>query len=432
MNLGMIKRVFLRFTQMKDLPAYTAFLEMVDAHGDAWKVPQRTVAEWWESRQSARLSIDVAPGGGLSVSCSLGGAAVEVDGDRILVPPFELSEGGNLPAGPVRITCGRSEAHAVFLTEVLGHLGYGHVERARNGERPDIPAEEIVPSLESLFSFASEKNGYDQEMLARVRSVIRDAHHRRGLPDLRLWTLPHRDGRPYRVCVSTRYDVDRAICNLPFIHELEAKYGLSSTAYIRAAGSFYGRPDIERYARLAGKNEIALHGEFVTTAGRRSVDEFEAAVLEKRMLENIVGVETAGVCMHGGELRSNTTPRTKDAIEKAGFRYETMYRNGYYLPLHLPHGTGVRRTISIGQHFADITAGPERGFSARLLRSFTDHFSRAVSAGGVFVPVMHPLYFGLFRYLRHPRNMYLLAAYMPRYFADVTRMRRDQFFRNNP
>ena len=84
----------------------------------------------------------------------------------------------------------------------------------------------------------------------------------------------------------------------------------------------------------------------------------------------MVGREVAGVCMHGGELRTNTSPRTREAIEQAGYLYETMYRNRYYLPLHLPAEEGVRGTLSIGQHFADITVPGDERFSEALTRAF--------------------------------------------------------------
>jgi hypothetical protein len=430
MNLRLIQRVFLRSAYVHDRRVYEAFLQHIDAHGDVWKVSQREIAEWWERRQNARLSIDFLGNATFRVSCPLNGVVVEIDGDELRVPPFELSFSVDVPARSVGISCGCKREHAGFLFEVLGHLGYGHVTLAVDGDRADVPEDEMTPVLEALIRACNDQQRYDPEVISKLRGILRRVHRRLGLPDLRIWNLPHRDGRPYRVCVSTRYDVDRAIVNLPVINELEAKHGLSSTVYLRPRGYFYGRSEIERYARLAGMTEIALHGEFITTAESLSTDEYAAAILEKKMLEEIVRGEVVGVCMHGGELRTNTTPRTKDSIERAGFRYETMYRNDYYLPLHLPHGNGVRKTLSIGQHYADVSATPGPGFEERLLRSFIDHFSRAESAGGVFIPVLHPLYFGLFNYMKHPRNAFRVGAFIPRLFMTVARMKRDQFYGN--
>lgn len=430
MNLRMLQRVFLRSAYVHDRRVYETFLQHIDAHGDVWKVSQREVADWWERRQKARLSLDMLGDKTLRVSCPLIGGVVEIDGGELRVPPFDLPCAADAPAGSVGISCGCGREYRPFLVEVLAHLGYGHINPVSDGECVDISEEEMTPVLEALLRTCSEHQRYDPTDISRLRGILGRAHRRLGLPDLRLWSLPHRGARPYRVCVSTRYDVDRAIVNLPSINEIEARHGLSSTAYLRPTGYFYGRSEIERYARRAGTNEIALHGEFVTTAERLLTDEDAAAVREKRILEEMVGGTAAGVCMHGGELRTNTTLRTKDAIERAGFAYETMYRNGYYLPLHLPREGGICATLSIGQHYADVSVEPGPGFEERLLRSFVDHFSRAASVGGVFVPVLHPLYFGLFNYLRYPKNAFGVAAFVPRYMLTVVRMRRNQSYGN--
>ena len=105
--------------------------------------------------------------------------------------------------------------------------------------------------------------------------------------------------------MSPRFDVDKAIVNMPLIHELEGKYGMRSTAYIRPCGPFYGAREIRRYLERIGGNEIALHGEFVTTS-QRFGDEFKAAAGEKQLLEYITGRDVSGVCMHGGELEQQS------------------------------------------------------------------------------------------------------------------------------
>jgi len=103
--------------------------------------------------------------------------------------------------------------------------------------------------------------------------------------------------------------------------------------------------------------------------------------------------------MHDGEPGGNLSPNTRAAIEAAGFAYETMYRNSYFHPLHLPSGMKPMRTLSIGQHFADLDVRPGPDFQRELEKSLVDRFEQAAAAGGVFVPVLHPLYFDFVHYL---------------------------------
>lgn len=429
MNLGVLARAIRRHRYMQDRPAYRDFLQHVDAHGDAWKVPQCEVAAWWEARQAAALQLEAPTETTLRVSCPLGNTVVEIDGRELRIPPFEISVSSVLTPGAVYLTYRYGGRDSDFLEEVLGHLGYRHLRAASQGQKPDVPEKTLVPLIEDLRGTASREKRYGTRELDALRALFGEAHHRRGLPDLRLWSLPHRDSRPYRVGVSARYDVDKAIVNMPAVHELEARHSLRSTVYLRPTGLFYGPSEIRRYEAQAGANEIALHGEFVTTS-RRFGDEFAAARGERECLETLTGREVSGVCMHGGELRTNTTPRTRDAIEAAGFRYETLYRNDYYLPLHLPGEDGVRQTLSIGQHFADTTVTPGPQFLEDLCQAFADRLSQARSAGGIFVPVLHPLYFDLHHYLRYPANLLRLTAFVPKFLLTLARMRADQQYAN--
>jgi hypothetical protein len=430
MNIAILHRAFRRVRYAKTRRAYEGFLDHIDSHGDVWKVPQREIADWWEARQGAELEAAVSEKGRLGVSCRLSGAAIEVDGKDLRIPPFECPVSVELPAGKIRITCECGGGHSAFLRELLGHLGYGHVTPLLPGERADIDRDRITPVLMRLRETARLHWRYEAGDLDEFHAIMAEAHHGRGVPLLRIWTLPHRDGMPYRAAVSSRYDVDRAIVNMPAIHELEGRYNLRSTAYVRPMGPFYGAREIRSYKREAGSNEIALHGEFVTTARDRFGDEFTAAAREKERLEEILEEGVAGVCMHGGELVSNMTENTRAAVEAARFKYETIYRNYYYLPLHLPDGDGAFRTLSIGQHFADLSVATGPRFTDELLEAFINRFSRACAVGGIFVPVLHPLYFNISNYLRSGGNLFRLAAFVPRLLIGAARMRRGQSYLN--
>lgn len=432
MNLDLFQRAIFRNRHMKDRPAYLEFLEHIDGRRGVWKASQLDIALWWERRQNARLDLRVTSPGKLEASCALDDCAVESGGSRLEPAPVRLEVSSEIPPGPVGFTYEPPDGEGEFLREVLGHLGYGHFAPAADPSGADMRREVYLPVLGDLKTTADVHQKFGDEDLDRMRSILADAHRRRGIPDIRLWTLPCTGGVPMRSAVSPRYDVDKAIVNLRSIHELESRFGVHSTVYLRPLGIFYGRREIARYAGWMEGHEIALHGEFVTTAGARFGDEFRAARAEKRILEDICGREAAGVCMHGGELRKNLTASTFAAVEEAGFRYNTLFRNGYYLPLHLPFGGGMSRTLCIGQHYADITVAPGPGFADRLASAFIDRFSEAERAGGVFVPVMHPLYFDFGRYLRSPGNIARLLAFLPKYLFTLGRMEKDQEYSNEP
>jgi len=398
MNLGMLQRSFLRHHRVKNRLPYEGLLRRVDAHGDAWKAPQREIAAWWEARGAAALDLRVAEPGTLHISCALKDSVVEIDGKELRVPPFTHPVSSSVPPGAIEISYHCASMNQDFAREISGHLGYGHVASAYLDDVADIKMAVLEPLLARLRDMANLHQRYGEDDVASLRAAVRAAHASRGIPELRLWTLPHRDGRPYRVCVSPRFDVDKAIVNMPLIHELEREYGMRSTAYLRPCGPFYGAREIRRYLERIGDNEIALHGEFVTTS-KRFGDEFKAAAGEKQLLEYITGRDVAGICMHGGELSSNFSNNTRPAIEAAAFKYETIYRNSYFHPLHLPAGMKPMRTLSIGQHFADLDVEPGPDFQRELEKSLVDRFEQAAAAGGVFVPVLHPLYFDLVHYL---------------------------------
>ena len=429
MNLGIAKRAFDRHTGTKNRPAYERFLADVDARPGVWKATQREIAAWWESRQAAAIDLRVASPGTLRVSCALADAAIEMEGGELRTPPFDLSLSTEIPAGELAITYRCAPGLETFAREALGHAGLAHLRPAAAGSAPDIDAAALDPVLSALRATAIEHQAFRPDDVAALRELAARAHRARGAPGMRLWTLPWRGGAPCRVALSPRFDVDKAIVNMPLVHAIEARHGTRSTAYVRPMGLFYGSREIRRYAAAIGDNEIALHGEFATTARLRFGDEFAAAAGEKTRLEFYLGRAVDGVCMHGGELTENYSANSRAAVERAGFRYETMWRNGYYLPLHLPDGDGVYRCLSIGQHWADLIAKPGSRFVEELCAALAERFAQAERMGGVFVPVWHPLYFDIGNYLRYPENLARIGAFLPKYVVNVARMKKGASYR---
>ena len=70
-------------------------------------------------------------------------------------------------------------------------------------------------------------------------------------------------------------------------------------------------------------------------------DKFKAAAGERKLLEEIIDGEVAGVCMHSGELQYKTIENTRAAIVAAEFAYETICQNQYYQPPRLPSDNHV-------------------------------------------------------------------------------------------
>ena len=425
MNLSMVRRAIHRHRYMHDEPAYRALLEHARHAGSVWMVSQEQVAKWWRLRNDSRLELAISSPGRLTVSCPLEGTVLQLDSGDLHPLPHTLDV--SVDARPeIHLGSPRSAPLASFLAEVLRHLGYGHLRL----DPPGTATDEMTECLSALLDHALQHQRYDPESLTCLRKHIRQAHVAASLPDLRLWNWPHRDGLPYRAALSVRYDVDKAIVNLPRIHRLEAGFGLTSTVYLRPVGYFYGDREIREYRAMGFPHEIALHGEFETTSKSRHISPLQAARYEKSRLEQLIDGEVSGVCMHGGELHSNTTAETKDIVESAGFDYDTLFRNRYYLPLFIPTQQGTRGTLSIGQHFADISVPGSRTFSDDLAHAFEKHFDTAFSEGGIFVPVMHPLYFGVLDYLRYPANLWRMSIFLPRYLVMAGRLRKGQSYVN--
>ena len=421
----MLRRAIVRHTYMHDEPAYRTLLEHARSLGSVWMVSQSQVAQWWRARDEAQLELSFSAPGRLTISSGLDHSVLQVDSGDLHPLPFSFDVSMDA-VSQVRIGANFPSHLLSFLQETLKHLGYGHLHL--DTTTPPSPA--LSASLTRLYDHALQHQRYDHEPLQVIQSHIVQAHELASLPDLRLWNWPHQDGNPFRMALSVRYDVDKAIVNLPHIHRIESEFGLRSTVYLRPVGYFYGAREIESYRNLALPHEIALHGEFLSTSEQKHVSPLEAARHEKRRLEDLIVHEVRGVCMHGGELRSNTTPETPQLIDTVGFDYDTLFRNRYYLPLFIPTENGIRSTLSIGQHFADISIPGTSSFTDDLAKAFESHCDATFKQGGVFVPVMHPLYFGISKYLKHPTNLWRISAFLPRYARMTLRLGKGQSYIN--
>jgi hypothetical protein len=255
--------------------------------------------------------------------------------------------------------------------------------------------------------------------VCRVRQAVIDLLAQRNLPLIRVWYHPLVNGKIVRAVISVRYDVDRAITNMPMIWSLEQKYDATSTAHLRAFGVFYGRREIRAIASLPQCTEVALHGEFIGNAARHG-GQLPAALAEKERLEQIIGVPIQGVSMHGGELVCNRTNATWDVIESAGFLYDvSLGRVPYYFPFRrLAQDGRLEKTYRLHVNFADIRISYEN-YAENFYSAAMRQVELASRQNGVLVMMMHPQYFGFFAYLFRPANLINFVEFFPKYILRV-------------
>jgi hypothetical protein len=264
-----------------------------------------------------------------------------------------------------------------------------------------------------------------------VRRAVVDRLGQRNLPLIRVWYHPIVNGKVIKAVLSVRYDVDRAITNMPMIWALERKYGATSTAHLRAFGPFYGRREIRALASLSQSKriELALHGEFVANAARYG-GQLQAALAEKKHLEHITGMSVQGVSIHGGELVSNWTKDTRDIIESAGFLYDTTFWAGHFPFRRLTQNGRLEKTYRLYVGIRDIEVPYSDHYAENLYNEAMHKIELVAQQNGVLVMMMHPEYFGYFTYLFKPTNLIKIFRFLPVYLARVLSTRRSDVHSN--
>ena len=163
-------------------------------------------------------------------------------------------------------------------------------------------------------------------------------------------------------------------------------------------------------------SEIGLHGEFVTNV-RQYGDEFEAAIAEKAHIEALIGRPVLGVCMHEGELTSNTTKDTPDVVQKADLLYDTTPNMKYYLPFKKIINGQLSKSYSLIHPTGDIKMPVSRKYNQVFYEKVVAKMNEIYDYNGVFVLMLHPIYFGFFRYLCNPINWRLFIKFFWHYFT---------------
>jgi len=140
-------------------------------------------------------------------------------------------------------------------------------------------------------------------------------------------------------------------------------------------------------------------------------------VAEKGCLERVIGWPVTGVCMHGGELTCNISDKTMDAVEAAGFLYETSSGMDYYFPYRPIVNGRMRSVYRLNHGFSDVKLTPGRNYARDFCDKVMQRMDTVYEQNGVFVLMLHPVYFGFFAYLSHPKNL----ARVVRFFWDNLR-----------
>lgn len=418
-KLAGITPALLRHLVSQNTQSYTRILQYVRARPDIWVTTQGNYIAWWRERERMGLAIHVIDGK-CCIETSLPNAVIEQVPGRFLTAK-EIPCATSRYTGAVTITIDPTLTRKELLLELLRREGILNVEVATAGAF-HLSDAEVAPLLAKIEVDMTKRTALApgrplEEDVQAIRRIVQKKLAAYNLPLLRVWYHPRVNGIVPRAVFSPRYDVDRAITNLGFIRRLEQKYGVESTLYIRAFCPFYTDREVQDLVNSPWCSEIALHGEFVTNA-RHFGCECAAAQAEKEQLERASGRRVLGVGMHGGELATNRSPYTNAAIHDAGLLYDTTPRPvDYYFPFRKYANGGITPSYGLAHALSDINIPAGWRYGRRFYQETVAMMDTIYQANGVFVLMMHPIYFGFFRYLARPKNFWRLLVFLVKYLA---------------
>ncbi len=420
MNLSLLKRALDRNFKMKNYVPYERFLGAMAGRGDIWMVSQGEYINWWDHRINGTLKLLACPGQ-CRAKTDLANAVFEKF-------PGEFFNSTTIPCpdsdfdGQIQLTIDQSLGRKDLLIEALRREGILNFTVGSGGEF--FLSHKIDTILVDMEVSLKERNmkQFDQ-CVHRVRQAVIDLLGRRNLPLIRVWYHPIVKGKVIKAVLSVRYDVDRAITNMPMIWALERKYGATSTAHLRAFGPFYGRQEIQALVNLPQCTELALHGEFVGNAARYG-GQLPAALAEIEYLERVTGTAIKGVSFHGGELVKNRTKITRDIIENTGLLYDASLGGvAPYFPFRrLAQNGRLEKTYRLRVNFADIGI-PYEHYAKNFYNEAMRQMELVSQQNGVLLMMMHPQYFGFFTYLFKPTNLINFLKFFPTYLTRVLKIK---------
>ncbi len=426
-KLALITPAVARHFLTRDTRPYERILQYMRSKPDIWITSQGDYIQWWVERSQMTLRITVTAGV-CQIEASSPRAVIEQVPGKFLQTkavscPYTTFVDTTF-VGEVWITIDPALPQKELLIELLHREGIMNWRIAESGDFM-LSAAEVGPLLAKITHDMQNRTvrtpGRPLEAdVQAVRQLVMAKLAEQKLPLWRVWYHPQVGDVVPQAVFSPRYDVDRAITNLPRIRRLEQRYGVESTLYIRTFCPFYTGRDIQELARSPWCAEIALHGEFVTNA-RRFGSECAAAKAEKEHLEQLIDRPVLGVGMHGGELTRNASAHTNAAIHDAGLLYDTTPRPlDYYFPFRKVIGGHFNQSYGLAHALSDVEMPVSLRYGQRFYSAVVAMMEEIYHANGVFVLMLHPIYFGFFRYLSRPQNLFRLIRYMVKYLLGKT------------
>ena len=416
MNLGLLDRAWNRALGISNHGPYERVLDAAASRGDIWVVSQGEYLSWWDRRAKGMLRLWISDGE-CRVETDLREAVLERFPGEFF-PPASVPCPGSDFDGEIRLIIDESLDRKPLLIEALRREGILNFDVGKGGEFfLSHGMDGILADMEA--SLRARDMSRLHQCICLIRQAVIDCLDQRNLPLIRVWNHPIVDGKVIKAVISVRYDVDRAITNMPRIWALEQKYGATSTAHLRAFGPFYGRREIQALANQPQCTELALHGEFISNAARHG-GQLAAALAEKEYLERVTGTAIRGVSIHGGEIACNRTKVTWDVIESAGFLYDvSLGAVPYYFPFRrLAQDGHLEKTYRLYVNFADIDI-PQESYAEGFCREAMRQIELVYQQNGILVMMMHPQYFGFLAYLLKPKNLIKFLIFLPQYLARV-------------
>ena len=413
-KLSQVKPALGRHLVAKNSRPYERILEHVTAQSDIWIASQGEYIAWWQQRENATLKISVSDAR-CHVHTPLENGIIEkfpgkfLDSPTVPCPETTFS-------GEVWITIDSTLEEKWALIEILKREGILNYRIANEGEFM-LSRQKVGGLLQEIQDRMRQRGGRLLEAdISAVRQMVIDklaAHH---LPLLRVWYHPRRNGLVTRAVFSARYDVDRAITNLARIRALEQRYNVPSTFYLRAFCPFYTAQEIKKLAAEPWCPEIALHGEFAANA-RKYGNELKAAQTEKKHLEKLTGYPILGMGMHGGELTCNLSEHTELAIQQAGLRYDTTPRpKRYFFPFRKVIDGHLSTAYGLAHALSDVEIIPDKNYERVFYDRAIAKLNEIYKQNGIFVLMLHPVYFSFLAYLSNPKAWIPLIKFFLRYF----------------
>lgn len=134
------------------------------------------------------------------------------------------------------------------------------------------------------------------------------------------------------------------------------------------------------------------------------------------------------VCLYmGGELISNNTVEAQDAVQKAGFLYNTTRGPcHYYFPYRLEKDDETfEATYQMNTNFGDIRIPCSERYAEDFYNEAMLQVRLASKDSGILVMMLHPTYFNFVSYLLNYTNLIKLSLFLPIYFNRLVKARRE-------